>query len=119
MEGIVESLVQRYLYVETLKIKAAAASIFDYSSLTSSIARENRRRRRRGSGEDSLGLRHELELATSNNMKVNRKRKKYLKKAERASEGVRCDIQTLVGITDVSLSFEVFGYFYIFMAGYF
>jgi hypothetical protein len=85
MDGVVESLVQRYLYEAT------------YSS-TSSIARESRRRRRRGS---ELGL-----LASGNVMgsDLNRNRRKYLKKAEQASEGVRCDIQVLVGITDVSLS---------------
>ena len=82
MDGVVESLVQRYLYEAT------------YSS-TSSIARESRRRR--GS---ELGL-----LASGNVMgsDLNRNRRKYLKKAEQASEGVRCDIQVLVGITDVSL----------------
>jgi hypothetical protein len=104
MDGIVESLVQRYVYEANLKIKAAA-SIFRYSSLTSSIARENRRKRRRGSSGDSLDLRHDLELVGSRSMKMdlNKNRKKYLRKAERASEGVRCDIQALVGITDVSL----------------
>jgi hypothetical protein len=97
MDGIVESLVQRYLYQANLKIKTAA-SIFNYSSSTSLIARENRRRRRKGSSGDSLD---DPELV---NRKIgsNRNRKKYLKKAERASEGVRCDIQALVGITDVS-----------------
>ena len=121
MDGIVESLVQRYLYQATLRIKAAA-SIFDYSSSTSLIARENRRRRRKGSSGDSLDLRHDLELAASSNMKMglNRNRKKYLKKAERASEGVRCDIQALVGITDVSLSFEILVFvFFTFMVGHF
>ena len=100
MDGIVESLVQRYLYLATLKIKATA-SIFDYSSSTSLIARENRRRRRKGS--------HDIELPVSSNMMLssNRHGKKYLKKAERDSEGVRCDIQALVGITDVSFSFEI------------
>ena len=86
MDGVVESLVQRYLYEAT------------YSS-TSSIARESRRRRRRGSG---LGL-----LASGNvimmSSDLNQNGRKYLKKAEQASEGVRCDIQVLVGITDVSL----------------
>jgi hypothetical protein len=43
MDGIVESLVQRYLYQANLKIKAAA-SLFNYSSSTSLIARKNRRR---------------------------------------------------------------------------
>ena len=109
MDGIVESLAQRYLYEATLKIKAAASS-FSYSSSTSSIARENRRRRRRGSNGDSLHLIHDLELAALSNMKRNRK--KYLRKAEGVSEGVLCDIQALVGITDVSdLSvsfFEIF-----------
>ena len=107
MDGIVESLVQRYLYLATLKIKAAA-SIFDYSSST---ARENRRRRRKGS--------HEIELAVSSNLKIGSKRngKKYLKKAERDSEGVRCDIQAMVGITDVSFSFNVS--LFIFMVGRF
>ena len=114
MDGIVESLVQRYLYLETLKIKAAA-SIFNYSSSTSLIARENRRRRRKGSSGDSLDLKHNLELAASS-----RNRKKHMKKAERASEGVRCDIQALVGITDVSLSFEILVFlFFIFMGGRF
>ena len=115
MDGIVESLVQRYLYRATLRIKAAA-STFDYSSSTSLIARENRRRRRQGSSGGSLHLRHDLELAASSNMKMSLKgnRKKYLKKAERASEGVICDIQALVGITDVSLSFEIlFVFFYL------
>ena len=121
MDGIIESLVQRYLYQANLRIKAAA-SIFDYSSSTSLIARENRRRRRKGSSGDSLDLRHDLELAASSNMKMglNRNRKKYLKKAERASEGVRCDIQALVGITDVSLSFEILVFvFFTFMVGHF
>ena len=109
MDGIVESLAQRYLYQATFKIKAAA-SIFNYSSLTSLISRENRRRRRKGSSGDSLNLRHDPELVVSSNGKIslNRNRKKFLKKAERASEGVRCDIQALVGITDVSLSFKNF-----------
>ena len=93
------------MYEATLKIKAAA-SIFNYSASTSSIAREDRRRRRRGSSGDSLHLRRDSELETLSNMKMglNKNRKKYLKKAERASEGVKCDIQSLVGITDVSLS---------------
>jgi hypothetical protein len=116
MDGIVESLVQRYLYQATLKIKAAV-SIFNYSSSTSLIARENRRRRRKGFSGDFLDLRHDPELAASSNRKIglNRNRKKYLKKAEQASEGVRCDIQALVGITDVSLSIEilVFSLFYL------
>lgn len=99
MDGIVESLIQRYLYEATLKIKAAA-SIFSYSCPTSSIARQNRRRRRRGSSVDS---RYGLEIAALSNMKKNRK--KYLRKAQQASEGVRCDIQALIGITDVSLYF--------------
>ena len=119
MDGIVESLVQRYLYLATLKIKTAA-SIFNYSSSTSLIARENRRRRRKGSSEDSLDLRHDIELSAPSNMKMGLKRngKKYLKKAERASEGVRYDIQALVGITDVSFSFEILGFlFFIFMVG--
>jgi hypothetical protein len=100
MDGIVESLVQRYLHLATLKIKAAA-SVFNYSSSTSLIARENRRRRRKGS--------HDIELAAPSNMKMGSKRngKKYLKKAERDSDGIRCDIQALVGITDVSFSFEI------------
>ena len=108
MDGIVESLVQRYLYQATLKLKAAA-SIFNYSSSTSLIARENRRRRRKGSSGDTLDLRHDIELAASSNMKMalNKSGKKYLKKAERDSEGVRSDIQALVGITDVSFSFEI------------
>ena len=91
-----------------MKIKTAA-SIFNYSSSTSLIARENRRRRRKGSSGDSLDLRHDIELASSSNIKkgLNKNGKKYLKKAERASEGVRCDIQALVGITDVSFSFEI------------
>ena len=107
MDGIVESLVQRYLYQANMKIKKAA-SIFNYSSTTSLIARENRRRRRKKSNGDSLDLRHDPELAASINGKIgsNRNRKKYLKKAERASEGVKCDIQALVGITDVSLLFR-------------
>lgn len=118
MDGIVESLVQRYLQQATMRIKAAA-SIFNYSSSTSLIARENRRRRRKGSSGDTLDLRHDLELAASN-VGLNRNRKKYLKKAERASEGVRCDIQTLVGITDVSLPFEILVFvFFIFMVGRF
>lgn len=121
MDGIVESLVQRYLYQATLKIKAAA-SIFNYSSSTSLIARENRRRRRKGSSGDSLDLRHDSELAASSNRRIglNRNRKKYLKKAERASEGVICDIQALVGITNVSFSFEILVFFFfIFMVGRF
>ena len=101
MDGIVESLVQRYLYLATLKIKTAA-SIFNYSSSTPLIAGENRRRRRKGPSGDSHDLGHDLELAASS-----KNRKKYMKKAERASEGVRCDIQALVGITDVSLSSEI------------
>lgn len=113
MDGIVESLVQRYLYQATLKIKAAA-SIFNYSSSTSLIAREDRRRRRKGSSGDFLDLRHDIELAASSNMKtgLNRNGKKYLKKAERASEGVRSDIQALVGITDVSFSLEILVFIY-------
>ena len=112
MDGIVESLVQRYLYQATLKIKAAA-SIFNYSSSTSLIARENRRRRRKGSSGDSLDLRYDLAASSRN-------RKKYVKKAERASEGVRCDIQALVGITDVSLSFKILVFlFFILMVGRF
>ena len=105
MDGIVESLIQRYLHLATLKIKATT-SIFNYSSSTSLIARENRRRRRKGSSGNSLDLRHDIEVAASSNTKMgsNRNGKKYLKKAKRASEGVRCDIQALVGITDVSFS---------------
>jgi len=106
MDGVVESLVQRYLYEAALKIKAAAVSIFNRPSPST---RENRRRRRRGG---SVGFKYELELVASSHMEVgknlkglNRNRKKYLRKAERASEGVRCDIQALVGITDVSFSF--------------
>ena len=121
MDGIVESLVQRYLYLATLKIKAAA-SIFNYSSSTSLIARENRRRRRKGSSGDFLELRHDIQLSASSNKKMglNRNGKTYLKKAERASEGVRCDIQALVGITDVSFSFEILVFlFFIFMMGRF
>ena len=89
MDGVVESLVHRYLYQTT-------SSIFDYSSST---AREKRRRPR---NEDSIES-HALELAASSNLKM-KNRKKYLRKAKRASEGVRCDIQALVGVTDVSLS---------------
>ncbi|KAF8797634.1 hypothetical protein BYT27DRAFT_7237189 [Phlegmacium glaucopus] len=109
MDGVIESLVQRYLYEAALKIKAAAASIFNCPSSTSSITRENRRRRRVSSG-DSLDWGRELELAASRQMEMgkslkglNRNRKKYLRKAERASEGVRYDIQALVGITDAQL----------------
>ena len=113
MDGIVESLVQRYLYLATLKIKTAA-SIFNYSSSTSLIARENRRRRRKGPSGDSHDLRHDLELAASS-----KNRKKYMKKAERASEGVRCDIQALVGITDVSFSSEILVFLYFIFGGSF
>ena len=106
MDGIVESLVQRYLYQASLKIKTAAASIFNHASWSSSIARENRRKRR-----DSVNWRHEVESAASSSMDslkgLGRNRKKYLKKAERASEGVMSDIQAIVGITDVSLPLDL------------